>query len=130
MPAAPSSPTARPRSGLARFDSLRVKLFLAIAGANVVLVMAAYLIYGWSFDRGLVEYLNKADETRLQPLVVRLANGYREHGHWDWIVGDRERWFELSREVLGSGRVPRRAGEQGQPPGAPPPVPNLSLIHI
>lgn len=124
MPAAPSSPTARPRSGLARFDSLRVKLFLAIAGANVVLVMAAYLIYGWSFDRGLVEYLNKADETRLQPLVVRLANGYREHGHWDWIVGDRERWFELSREVLGSGRVPRRAGEQGQPPGAPPPVPN------
>lgn len=124
MPVAPSPPTIRPRSGLARFDSLRVKLFLAIAGANVVLVMAAYLIYGWSFDRGLVEYLNKADETRLQPLVVRLANGYREHGHWDWIAVDRERWFELSREVLGSGRVPRRAGEQGQPPGAPPPVPN------
>ena len=123
MPAVPSSPSTRPRTGLARFDSLRVKLFLAIAGANVVLVMAAYLIYGWSFDRGLVEYLNKADETRLQPLVVRLANGYRQNGHWDWIVGDRERWFELSREVLGSGRVPRRAGEQGQPPGAPPPVP-------
>ncbi|HSX91713.1 MAG TPA: ATP-binding protein [Hydrogenophaga sp.] len=121
MPVASSTPTARPRSGLARFDSLRVKLFLAIAGANVVLVMAAYLIYGWSFDRGLVEYLNKADETRLQPLVVRLANGYREHGHWDWIAGDRERWFELSREVLGSGRVQRRPGEQGQPPGAPPP---------
>jgi len=124
MPAAPSPPTARPRSGLARFDSLRVKLFLAIAGANVVLVMAAYLIYGWSFDRGLVEYLNKADETRLQPLVVRLANGYRQHGHWDWISGDRERWFELSREVLGSGRVPRRPGEQGQPPGAPAPAIN------
>lgn len=121
MPVAPSPPTVRPRCGLARFDSLRVKLFLAIAGANVVLVMAAYLIYGWSFDRGLVEYLNKADETRLQPLVVRLANGYREHGHWDWIAGDRERWFELSREVLGSGRVQRRPGEQGQPPGASPP---------
>ena len=121
MSAGPSPSRARSRAWLSRFDSLRVKLFLAIAGANVVLVMAAYLIYSWSFDKGLVEYLNKADETRLQPLVVRLANGYREQGHWDWIVNDRERWFELSREVLGSGLVPRRPGEQGQPPGAAPP---------
>src|SRR5690606_31365537 len=78
MPSPTTSP-ARPRAGLARFDTLRVKLFLAIAGANVVLVMAAYLIYGWSFDKGLVEYLNRADETRLQPLVVRLADGHRQH---------------------------------------------------
>ena len=40
-----------------RFDTLRVKLFLAIAGANVVLVAAAYLIYGWSFEQGLGDYL-------------------------------------------------------------------------
>lgn len=109
---------SRPRGWLARFDTLRVKLFLAIGGANVVLVMAAYLIHAWSFDKGLVEYLNKADETRLQPLVVRLAEGYRQHGSWDWIVGDRQRWFELSREVLGVGRMPRRPGEHA--PGAGP----------
>src|SRR5690606_25478701 len=42
LPPLPSSPARRPRKGLARFDTLRVKLFLAIAGANVVLVMAAY----------------------------------------------------------------------------------------
>ncbi|MBL0920395.1 MAG: hypothetical protein IBJ14_16970, partial [Hydrogenophaga sp.] len=106
-----TTPPSRPRAWLARFDTLRVKLFLAIAGANVVLVMAAYLIHSWSFDKGLVEYLNQADETRLQPLVVRLGEGYRQHGNWDWIVGDRQRWFELSREVLGSGRMPRRPGE-------------------
>lgn len=122
-------PSSRPRAGLARFDTLRVKLFLAIAGANVVLVMAAYLIHSWSFDKGLVEYLNQADETRLQPLVVRLGEGYRQNGSWDWIVGDRQRWFELSREVLGSGRMPRRAGEHalaadGPPPPPPPPPPD------
>jgi two-component system sensor histidine kinase BaeS len=114
-----SAPLSRPRAWLSRFDTLRVKLFLAIAGANVVLVMAAYLIYGWSFDKGLVEYLNKADEARLQPLIVRLADGHRQHGNWTWITEDRQRWQDLSREVLGTGRLPRRPAEQPAVPGAP-----------
>ena len=123
----PTSTLPRSRAWLSRFDTLRVKLFLAIAGANVVLVMSAYLIYSWSFDKGLVEYLNKADEARLQPLIVRLAEGHRLHGNWDWITNDRQRWQDLSREVLGSGRMARRAAE-GQPAalpgeGAPPPEP-------
>jgi two-component system sensor histidine kinase BaeS len=107
---------------------LGVKLFLAIGGANVVLVMAAYLVHGWSFDKGLVDYLNQADEARLQPLLARLAEGHRTHGSWDWVTSDRLRWFELSREVLGSGRLPGRPAEharrEGQghalPPGNPP----------
>lgn len=114
----------RPRAWLSRFDTLRVKLFLAIAGANVVLVMTAYLIYSWSFDKGLVEYLNQADEARLQPLIVRLADGHRQNGSWDWITEDRQRWQELSREVLGTGRMPRRNADappaHGTPPNAEP----------
>ncbi|MET0293209.1 MAG: two-component sensor histidine kinase, partial [Steroidobacteraceae bacterium] len=68
-----------------RLDTLRVKLFLAIAGANIVLVMAAYLIYGWSFDQGLGDYLNKTETARLDPLVNRLADGYRQNGGWEWL---------------------------------------------
>lgn len=125
------APPSRPRAGLSRFDTLRVKLFLAIAGANILLVMSAYFIYSWSFDKGLVEYLNRVDETRLQPLVARLADGYRQNGNnWDWIVGDRQRWFELSRETLGGGggRQQRRPGDPAQTPGnagagASPPAP-------
>lgn len=111
-----ATPSTSRRAWLSRFDTLRVKLFLAIAGANVVLVMSAYLIYSWSFDKGLVEYLNKADENRLQPMIARLAEGYRQHGNWAWITEDRQRWQELSREVLGTGRLPRRPAE---PPAAP-----------
>ncbi|MGQ3175190.1 MAG: HAMP domain-containing protein, partial [Hydrogenophaga sp.] len=109
----------RPRAWLSRFDTLRVKLFLAIAGANVVLVMTAYLIYSWSFDKGLVEYLNQADEARLQPLIARLAEGHRQNGSWDWITEDRQRWQELSREVLGTGRMPRRNAEPSPGNGTP-----------
>jgi two-component system sensor histidine kinase BaeS len=113
------APITRPRAWLSRLDTLRVKLFLAIAGANVVLVMTAYLIYSWSFDKGLVEYLNQADEARLQPMIVRLAEGYRQNGGWAWISEDRQRWHDLSREVLGTGRLPRRQGEQPGAPAAP-----------
>lgn len=122
---APTSAMPRSRAWLSRFDTLRVKLFLAIAGANVVLVMSAYLIYSWSFDKGLVEYLNKADEARLQPLIVRLADGHRQNGNWDWITTDRQRWQDLSREVLGTGRMPRRTteGPPPVPPGEPAPPP-------
>ncbi|MDR7094202.1 ATP-binding protein [Hydrogenophaga laconesensis] len=121
MPTDHPAPSPRPRGWLSRFDTLRVKLFLAIAGANVVLVMTAYLIYSWSFDKGLVEYLNKADENRLQPMIVRLAEGYRQNGNWAWITEDRQRWQDLSREVLGTGRMPRRPGELAPTPPAQTP---------
>lgn len=98
-----------------RLDTLRVKLFLAIAGANVVLVMAAYLVYGWSFDQGLVEYLNRADETRLVPLINRLAQGWRDEGGWRWVADDRHRWNDLLRDS-GLARPPRR--EPDGPPAA------------
>lgn len=123
-PSPPSAPPSRLRAWLRRLDTLGVKLFLAIGGANVVLVMAAYLVHNWSFDKGLVAYLNQADEARLQPLVARLAEGHRTHGDWGWITNDRMRWFELSREVLGSGRMPGRPAEHARREG-PGPTPRL-----
>ncbi len=83
-----------------RLDSLRVKLFLAIAGGTAALALAAYLVFSWSFDRGFVDYVNQADEARLEPLVGRLAEGYAREGSWKWLAGDRKRWFELIRETL------------------------------
>ncbi len=102
----------------ARLDNLRVKLFVAIAGANAILALAAYLVFSWSFDQGFVEYLNRADEARLQPLVVRLADGYEKEGNWDWLAKDRRRWFDLMREMFGTSRPVRRSDDVA--PAAPP----------
>lgn len=85
-----------------KLDTLRVKLFVAIAGANVLLVMAAYLIYGWSFEQSLGDYLAQTEERRLDPVVARLADGYRQHGGWGWLTTDRRLWPELLREELGA----------------------------
>ena len=93
------------------FDTLGVKLFLAIAGANLVLVMAVYLVYSWSFDKGLVDYVNQSEQARLVPIIQRLADGYRENGDWAWVTEDRDSWNSLLGEVLGW-RFGRREGSR------------------
>jgi len=83
-----------------RFDTLRIKLFVAIAGGTAALALAAYLVFSWSFDRGFADYVNQADEARLQPLVAALGEGYGREGNWAWVSSDRRRWFELLRQSL------------------------------
>src|SRR5690606_12845182 len=39
--------------------------------------------------------------------ISQLADGYRQNGDWAWVTDDRERWFNILREVLGW-RVGRR----------------------
>ncbi|HEX6317782.1 MAG TPA: ATP-binding protein [Burkholderiales bacterium] len=82
-------------------DTLRVKLFLAIAGGTAALSLIAYLVFSWSFDRGFVDYVNRADEARLQPFIETLAQGHAREGNWRWVAEDRRRWFELIRETVG-----------------------------
>ena len=89
-----------------RFHTLYVKLFAAIAGAIAVLTFGAWLVFTWTFERGFVEYLQRADEMRLERLIDRLEEGYAREGNWTWIANDRERWVEMSRDALG---LPRRA---------------------
>ncbi|MDR2452143.1 MAG: HAMP domain-containing protein [Candidatus Accumulibacter sp.] len=112
-----------------RLHTLGVKLFLAIAGANIVLVVAAYQIYSRSFDQGLVEYLNTADEARLTPLIQQLADGYRAHRGWAWIAEDRQRWQGMAREVFGSGRSyhPRESPRARAGAGRHEPPPALTI---
>jgi two-component system, OmpR family, sensor histidine kinase BaeS len=92
-----------------RFDRLHVKLFAAIAGTIALLTLAAYLVFSWSFDRGFIDYVSRADAARLEPMTATLAESYAREGNWEWIAKDRDRWVELSRTTLGlppSGAVP------------------------
>jgi two-component system sensor histidine kinase BaeS len=86
---------------LRRFDRLHVKLFLAIAGAIAGLTLVTYLVFTWSFERGFIQYLTRADEARLDLMIERLAAGYAGEGGFTWIAGDRERWSAMSRDALG-----------------------------
>jgi len=86
---------------LGRLDRLPVKLFLAIAGAIAGLTFVTYLVFTWSFERGFVQYVNRADEARLELMTDRLADTYAGEGGWAAIVGDGDRWMAMSRDALG-----------------------------
>jgi two-component system, OmpR family, sensor histidine kinase BaeS len=105
-----------------RLDRLHVKLFAAVAGTIAVLTLAAYLVFSWSFERGFVEYVRRADEARLDALAVTLAEGYGREGGWDRLAADRERWIELVRAGLGlpTASTPDAESAQATAPGRIP----------
>ena len=86
---------------LERFDRLHVKLFLAIAGAIAGLTIVTYLVFTWSFERGFVQYVNRADEARLELMTDRLADVYAREGGWSALARDGDRWMAMSRDALG-----------------------------
>ncbi len=101
-----------------RFDRLYVKLFVAIAGGIAVLTLGAYLVFSWSFERGFVQYLHRADEARLELVTDRLGDVYESEGGWAALAADRQRFVALSRETLG---LPQRSRDkEGAPARALP----------
>jgi two-component system, OmpR family, sensor histidine kinase BaeS len=121
--AVPPVTEARPvhRASLrSRLDRLRVKLFVAIAGANALLAVAAYLVFSWTYDRGFVDYLNRTDQARLDSIVVTLAEGYGREQGWTWLVEDRSKWSAIVRGGLGLSTLTRPAGTESERPADPP----------
>ncbi len=52
----------------------------------------------WSFNRGFIGYLNEQEAQRLQEALPRIIEGYIENGRsWEFLRGDRRRWFSLMR---------------------------------
>jgi two-component system sensor histidine kinase BaeS len=86
---------------LERFDRLHVKLFLVIAGAIAGLTVVTYLVFTWSFERGFVQYVNRADEARLELMTDRLADVYAREGGFTALARDGDRWMAMSRDALG-----------------------------
>ncbi len=86
---------------LGRFDRLYLKLFLAIAGAIAGLTLVSYLVFTWTFERGFVQYVNRADDARLELMIDRLADVYGREGGWAALARDTERWAAMSRDALG-----------------------------
>src|SRR5499427_10926731 len=87
--------------GLGRFDRLHLKLFLAIAGTIAGLTLVTYLVFTWTFERGFVQYVNRADEARLELMIDRLADVYAREDGWASIAADQDRWDAMSRDALG-----------------------------
>ncbi|MFT5504571.1 MAG: two-component system sensor histidine kinase BaeS [Gammaproteobacteria bacterium] len=95
-------------------STIRHKLFFAILAANLLLMVVIYFSTTWIFNASFRDYLDQTEASRLQPLVVELAEIYSQRQDWDWVDSQNRLWRDLIREH-GHGR------RLAVPPPRPPP---------
>ncbi|MFK7856144.1 MAG: ATP-binding protein [Granulosicoccus sp.] len=60
-----------------------------------VLIATLYAFNSWSFNRGFLNYINDSEIESLQPLLIRLADGYADSSNWDWLTTNDSLWPRL-----------------------------------
>ena len=81
---------------------ITAKLFFAVLFTAVCVVVAMALAAQWSFNRGFLGYLNEQEAQRLEAASPRIIEAYLENGSsWDFLRGERRRWFHLLRPLPG-----------------------------
>jgi two-component system sensor histidine kinase BaeS len=117
---------------------IQTKMFLAMLAVACGVVVCMFLVMRWSFNRGFLDYANKADLERLESLAGVLEEVYAGEGSWKSLQDDPRRWRRLLRaslpdrfrEPLPPGFPEREAtGETRLPPGRRRPRGNAPSAH-
>lgn len=58
------------------------KLFLAMLGTSLLLVVSVVSLMLWSVNRGMLEYVNQRHELRGRAVAAELSDFYRAQGSW------------------------------------------------
>ena len=89
---------------------LKYQLFLALLAGGGMLILLLAVYAAWSFERGFLDYVNRIQHKRLEPLSAELVEGYTKQGDWSWITTDgHKRWRSLIKENIHSD------GRRGRP---------------
>ena len=76
---------------------ITAKLFLAILTVNVVLIGGLTWSARQGLESGFLNYVNKVEAKRLEPLVGSLARSYERYGGWGFLRRDYLEWSRLLR---------------------------------
>jgi two-component system sensor histidine kinase BaeS len=80
--------------------SIRLKLFYAMLAVVVVLICAVGAATHYIFNRDFLGYLNEQAQQRMEDLVPKLEQAYRNNGSWDFIRNEPREWFILMKPVM------------------------------
>jgi two-component system sensor histidine kinase BaeS len=78
---------------------VQYKLFAITLFASLILVTAMLLLAQWSFDRGLLEHVNKRALQQYNSLSEQLVSHYKEQGNWQALSTSRESWLQLQQDA-------------------------------
>jgi len=74
---------------------VQYKLFAITLFASFVLVASMLALAQWSFDRGLLEHVNKRALQQYTRLSEQLKSHYQQYGNWKALNGSRYTWLQL-----------------------------------
>ncbi|WP_343582893.1 ATP-binding protein [Herbaspirillum sp.] len=80
--------------------NIRLKLFYAMLALIVALIAAINGAGHYIFTRDFLGYLNDQAQQRMEDMVPRVEQAYRENGSWDFIRDNPRAWFELMKPAL------------------------------
>ncbi|WP_086932606.1 ATP-binding protein [Agarilytica rhodophyticola] len=104
--------------------TIQSKLILALTGLGLGTCLALYLFMQWSFDRGLISYVNEQEKASKQALTEALSHYYRQNSNWQEFANNPRSYHRLVREYLprkqtsqgGNTQIERRPPEHRPPP--------------
>ncbi|GAB6140375.1 ATP-binding protein [Methylosoma difficile] len=77
------------------FKSIRVKLFLTLLLAALLVVTGMYGFMRFSFERGFMAFVESRQEKHLERIVSALTEYYDAHGTWQSLADDKQKWLEI-----------------------------------
>ncbi|MDF1589558.1 MAG: ATP-binding protein [Gammaproteobacteria bacterium] len=61
------------------------KLFLTLLVTSIIAVAILVVLMHWSVGRGMVDYINKREADKLQPMISEIATRYGQYDNWQWL---------------------------------------------
>jgi two-component system sensor histidine kinase BaeS len=78
---------------------VQYKLFAITLLASSVLVASMLALAQWSFDRGLLEHVNKRAQQQYTSLNEQLAEHYQKYGSWNKLQSSRYSWLQIQADA-------------------------------
>ncbi|MDY0189230.1 MAG: ATP-binding protein [Desulfuromonas sp.] len=102
---------------------IKYKLFFTLLLTSMVISSGMFLFMQWSFDRGFLNYVNSQEMQEMDQLAESLVENYAQHGNWNFLQGNHERWEQLLRAVAKQVEPlqSRALNRDNKPDGPPPP---------
>ncbi|WDZ95984.1 ATP-binding protein [Herbaspirillum sp. WKF16] len=100
MPKLPAAPIADLADRFFYRANIRLKLFYAMLALIVALIVAINGAGHFIFTRDFLGYLNEQAQQRMEDMVPRVEQAYREHGSWEFIRNNPRTWFELMKPAI------------------------------
>ncbi len=76
---------------------MQLRLFLAILTAAVLAAICMFFIMRWSFSRGFIDYVNKAEQERISTALVQ---AYEKQGNWNFLQEDQDHWPDSLKQIM------------------------------